>query len=206
MFTGNGSTFPVWDFNDVDVSQARDAANKLAFFVTVDGVQTLHNIWVHAADARTIFPQQDVPAGVLTSQPESVDALIEIVWPHDGAAIEQAQLANVTCYLFAADTKQAISADLDWSPVVRLHRSQNADTEITDSDVMGVPTTVTTGTGLSFMAWDFNDVDVSAAQDPLNQIFFWISVDGTPAFPNVWAHAAEARTLFPRPDILSSCR
>jgi hypothetical protein len=206
MFAVNGSRFPVWDFNDVDVSLARDAANKLTFFVTVDGVRTLHNIWVHAADARTIFPQQDVPTGVVSMLPESVDAPIEIVWPHDGAAIDQAQLANITGYLLVSGTKQAVSTGLNWSPVVRLHRSLNADTEIRDSDVVGAPRAITASTGLSFIAWDFNDVDVSAAQDPLNQIFFWISVDGIPTFPNVWAHATEARTLFPRPDILNSCR
>ena len=41
----SGRTFPVWDFNDIDVSAARDPANKLSFFVTVDGVEALPNIW-----------------------------------------------------------------------------------------------------------------------------------------------------------------
>lgn len=206
MFSTNGGRFPVWDFNDIDVSAARDAANKLAFFVTVDGVETLHNIWVHAADARTIFPQQDVPKGAVNTRPSAVDAQIEIVWPHDSAPIEQAELANITGYLFVPKTRQAFAPGIAWSPVVRLHRSLNAETEAPGTDVVGSARTVVTSTGLSFLAWDFNDVDVSAAQDPLNQVFFWMSVDGGATFPNVWAHATEARTLFPQPDILSSCK
>ena len=190
----------------MDVSAARDAANKLTFFVTVDGVETLHNIWVHAADARTIFPQQDVPKGVASTRPPAVNAQIEIVWPHDNAPIEQAQLANITGYLLVPATGEALSPGLDWLPVVRLHRSLNAESEAPGTDVVGVPRTVTTSTGLSFLAWDFNDVDVSEAQDPLNQLFFHMSVDGTETFPNVWAHATEARTLFPQPDTLNSCK
>ena len=84
MAVVDGRTFPVWDFNDVDVSAARDSANRLTFFTTVDGVRTLHNIWTHAADARTVFPQADVPTGTINRLPAALDARIEIVWPHDG--------------------------------------------------------------------------------------------------------------------------
>ncbi len=57
----NGIQYPVWDFNDIDVAEARDPANKYFFMVTVDGVTTNPNVWVHGADARTNFPQVDVP-------------------------------------------------------------------------------------------------------------------------------------------------
>jgi hypothetical protein len=56
-----GVSYPVWDFNDVDVSAARDPQNKLYFMVSVDGLQTLPNVWVHGVDARTYFPEMDVP-------------------------------------------------------------------------------------------------------------------------------------------------
>jgi hypothetical protein len=45
----------------VDVAAARDPQNKLYFVVNVDGVQTRPNVWVHGVDARTYFPQMDVP-------------------------------------------------------------------------------------------------------------------------------------------------
>ena len=205
MFTTSGRTFPVWDFNDVDVSAARDPANKLTFFVTVDGVRTLHNIWTHAADARTIFPQQDIPTGTVNQQPSALDARVEIVWPHGNLPASQAEQANITAYLFEAGTKQAIPPS--WQsplPTVWLHQALNTDTE--NGRVVGIPRAVTTENGVKFLAWDFNDVDISAAQDPLNKIYFWVSVDDMDTFPNVWAHGADARTIFPQADLLNSCK
>ncbi len=206
MLTTNGRTFPVWDFNDIDVSAARDPINKLAFFVTVDGVETYHNVWIHASDARTLFPQVDVPSAAIRQRPVAVDARIEIVWPHGDAALSDARLANITAYLFAMGSKQALSPDLAWRPIVRLHRSSNNDPEAPGSTVVGTPRTITVEGGLRFLAWDFNDIDVSLARDPLNQLFFWVSLDDATAFTNIWVHGAEPRTIFPQPDILNSCK
>ena len=207
MVTADGRTFPVWDFNDVDVAAARDPANKLTFFATVDGVRTLHNVWTHAADARTVFPQTDIPTGTLRRLPIALDSRIEIVWPHDNLPPEQATLANITAYLSAPGTLQTIPPDVSWTPTAKLHWSLNADTEKTPgTGIAGVPRTLTASNGLEFQAWDFNDVDVSAARETLNRLYFWVTVDDTATFPNVWAHAVDARTVFPQPDMLSDCR
>jgi hypothetical protein len=209
MIATGGRRFPAWDFNDVDVSAARDPANKLTFFVIVDGVKTLHNVWVHAADARTIFPQPDAPAGVVTRRPGAVDARVEVVWPHDDLPVDKATLANITAYLFESGTKQAISPELEWSPTLRLHRSTNADTETAEayrSAPIGVSRVITSETGGAFLAWDFDNVDVSAAQDSLNKIYFWLSGDDVLTFPNVWAHGANTPTIFPQTDVLNSCK
>jgi YVTN family beta-propeller protein len=210
VFTTGGRTFPVWDFNDVDVSAAQDPANKLTFFVTVDEVRTLHNVWTHAVNAQTVFPQPDVPTGTVRRPPSDVDSKIEIVWPHGNLPVTQAAMANITTYLFEKGTEQAIPPDLGWLPTVTLHRSLNAETENLagtglSSAGVGMPRTVTTEEGLKFLAWDFNDVDVSAAQDPLNKIYFWVSVDGVSAFPNIWAHGSDSPTIFPQADVLNSC-
>lgn len=200
-----GRVFPAWDFNDVDVSLARNPSNKLTFFVTVDGFPTLHNVWVHAADARTLFPQQDMPAGTSSRQPSAVDARIQIVWPHDNLPIDRARLANITAVLFQQGTLQAFAPDVAWSPTVRLHWALNSEPEQpTGSGLVGTPRIV--DGGMRFLVWDFNDVDVSPARDPLNRLFFWVSVDGTPTHTNIWAHSLDARTIFPQPDALNSCR
>ena len=206
MFTTSGRTFPVWDFNDIDVSAARDSSDKLSFFVTVDGVETLPNIWTHAADPRTLFPQQDAPVGVTTRMPDAVDAKIEIVWPHGGNVANGADLANITAYLFDAGTKQAISPWLGWLPTVRLHQSLNVDAEQPDTPILGVPRVISAQNGAQFLAWDFNDVDIQAAQDSMNKLYFWVSVDDVTTYSNIWAHGADARTVFPQADILNSCR
>jgi hypothetical protein len=207
MTTVEGRTFPVWDFNDVDVSAARDPANKLTFFTTVDGVRTLHNVWTHAADARTVFPQTDVPTGTLSRSPIALDSRIEIVWPHDNLPPDQAPLANITTYLFAPGTLQTIPPDVSWTPAARLHWSLNADTErLPGIGVAGVPRTITASNGVEFQVWDFNDVDVSAVRETLNKLYFWVTVDDAVTFPNIWAHAVDARTIFPQPDLLNDCR
>ena len=207
MVATGGRIYPAWDFNDVDVKASRDPANKLAFFVTVDGVHTLSNVWAHAADARTLFPQQDTPVGVTRSRPAAVDARIQIVWPKDGLPVQTAQAANVTAYLFNAGAMQAIAPDPLWSPAVRLHWSLNNEAEAAPGQgVLGVPRVVNGANGVRFLAWDFNDVDVSAANDSLNRLYFWVSVDGVTTYSNVWAHGIDARTLFPQLDVLNSCK
>lgn len=207
MFTTAGRTFPVWDFNDVDVSAARVASNKLSFFVTVDGVETRRNIWTHATDARTIQPQQDVPTGTVIRRPLAVDGRIEIVWPHDNLPADKAQQANVTAYLFEAGTKQAIPQALGWTPDVRLHWSLNtAADQGAVSSRAGAAREVTAANGVRFLAWDFNDIDVRPANDPQNKLYFWVSVEGVTANPNVWAHGADARTIYPQADVPNSCR
>ena len=207
MVTAAGRTFPAWDFNDVDVKPARDPANKLAFLVTVDGVVTLSNVWAHAADARTLFPQQDNPMGAIRHRPTAVDARIQIVWPKDGLPVETAHLANITVYLFEAGTMQAIAPDAGWSPAVRLHWSAGNEAEAAPGQgMLGAPRPVSGANGVTFLAWDFNDVDVSAANDSLNRLFFWVTVDGATTYSNIWAHAIDARTLFPQPEVLNSCK
>ena len=89
---------------------------------------------------------------------------------------------------------------------MRLHRSLNNDPEQPGSAVTGMPREVTAENGVRFLAWDFNDIDVSLARDPLNQIFLWVSLDDTLTYTNIWVHGAEPRTIFPQVDLLNACR
>jgi photosystem II stability/assembly factor-like uncharacterized protein len=54
-------TFPVWEFNDVPVDRARDAANRLYLWPVVEGVRSYPTIWAHGVDSRTYFPAKDEP-------------------------------------------------------------------------------------------------------------------------------------------------
>lgn len=189
-----GRSVPTWEFNDVDVSAARDPKNKLYFFVTLDGVPSNTNIWSHGADARTYFPQQDVVAGV-TPVSGPVEAKIEIVWPHENAPVEQAKLVNISASLFSPGT--LLSVPSDWSPSVRLYRALNND--VSREVAVGEKRLVQRG-GFTYPVWDFNDVDVSAANDPVNKYYFTLRVDGVETHTNVWAHGADARTYFPQMD------
>ncbi|HVC35525.1 MAG TPA: hypothetical protein VNL16_18605 [Chloroflexota bacterium] len=188
--------FPVWDFNHVDVSAARDSKNKDYFWVTVDGQRINTNVWAHGVDARTYFPKQDTPASVLARAPSAVDAKIEIVWPHDNQPVAKASQVNVGVDLFGHGTLQSVPAS--FNPVVRLYRAVNNGPleEIGSGDP--VPQTVN---GITFPTWQFNNVDVSAAQDPHNKIYFRVAVDGVTSYSNVWTHGVDARTFFPKQDM-----
>ena len=196
----------MWDFNDVDVSALNDPANKLLFFVTVDGVPTRHNVWTHGTDARTVFPQTDIPPGLTSQPPRAVEARIEVLWPHDDEPQESARLANLTAYLFDADSGKAFAPDTPWLPQVHLHWALNNDADQGQaSSKIGTPRTIAGPNGMHFLGWDFNDIDISAAQDPRNTLHFWVTVDDTPTFSSVWTHGTVSPTIFPQQDQLNSC-
>ena len=198
-----GRRVPVWDFNDVDVSAARDPKNKLYFSVRLAGGPYRANVWVHGLDARTYLPQPVHPSGtqVVTagSIPVELDARIQIVWPHGGAAVEQARLANISADLFVRRTRVALapsgSGGAPWTPAVWLVCALNNDAGVR----------VARGQARrdgAVVHWDFNDVDVSAARDLQSKLHFWIEVDGIRTYSNFWTHGVDARTYLPNPDVL----
>jgi hypothetical protein len=188
--------YPLWDFNDVDVSAARNPSHRYYFWTTVDGQATNATIWAHGADARTIFPQQDVPSGLLAAAPSDVDAKIEIVWPHDSAPVAKATLANVGVELFGHGTQQSVP--VEFGSTVRLYRSvDNGPMEIVATGDRAVQT----ANGLTYPTWQFNDVDVSPAQDPAHRVYFRVDVVGATTYSNVWTHGIDARTNFPKQDV-----
>jgi len=199
-----GRRAPVWDFNDLDVSPARDPKNKLYFSVRVDGGPYRANVWVHGVDARTFMPQQVQAEGVHAVTPEAtpteIDAIIQIVWPHGGAAVSEATLANITADLFAHNTRRRLmparANGAMWEPAVWLMRAINND--VGERVARGVMRTE----GANTVRWDFNDIDVSPARDPSSKLHFWVEVDGVRTYSNFWTHGADARTYLPNPDVL----
>ncbi|TAK35013.1 MAG: hypothetical protein EPO21_07860 [Chloroflexota bacterium] len=126
---------------------------------------------------------------------DPVDAKIEIVWPHDSAPVTAAALANIEVYLFQSGTLTPVGQEFD-NPV-RLWKALNNNPA---SPVSTGQKTIVTRDGVTFPIWIFNDVDVSAAQDPANKIYFFARVDGVDSRHNVWTHGADPRTFFPQQD------
>jgi hypothetical protein len=193
----NGLKYPVWDVNDVDVSAARDPKKKVYLRLAIDGKREASNVWAHAVDARTFMPQPDTVSGVLPATPAAIDAKIEIVWPHGNAPVDRADRANVVAYLFEHGSTRSVPAAFDGQVV--LHRSLNNGAGA--AVALGDKETRTVG-GVTFPVWVFNDVDVAAAKDRKNKYYLRLEVGGgTPFYSNVWAHAADARTFVPQPDV-----
>ena len=51
----------LWIVNDIDASAANDPRNIMLFAALVQNRITHPTVWAHGADARTFFPQQDMP-------------------------------------------------------------------------------------------------------------------------------------------------
>ena len=164
-------------------------------------------------------------------QAPSVDAKIEIVWPHDprgNAASVGAPLVNVEVYLFERGTLNPVpcgfsnQVTLHWAqnwtshvgrPVPNSPRGSGQLIPVDDADVQapdGTETNVAVGqpvvrtvNGRSFPAWVINDVPV----DPFFEIggtvttYFLAEVAGADYRTNVWAHGLDQRALLPQPAI-----
>lgn len=191
-----GYVMPVWDFNDVDVSAARDPQAKIFFYVTVESVPTRANVWSHGANGLTYLPQQSTP-GVRAGSPDEVDASIQIVWPHDRAGqlqpVTAADLANVAVHLYHPGTDLSVPRDFD-VPVRLLRYVNNGPGEVVAAGAKRVADG-------GYPIWEFNDVDVATARNSRNKIYFRVVVDRVPTNSAIWAHGADARTDFPQPDV-----
>ncbi len=201
----SGQGYPVWEFNDVDVSAARNPERRIFFYLTVDGLAVATNFWGHAADARTYFPYQDRPEGTAPVG-GAVDTRIQIVWPHDGAGhgvpVSEANLANIGVFLYNHGTRTSVPGD--WNPTVLLYRALNDGVE----QLVGVGRKeIVEEGGRSWPRWVFDGVDVSAARNPANRYYFRAVVEGMPTYASVWSHGVDGRTFFPQQDIpVSGCR
>jgi hypothetical protein len=168
--------------------------------VTVDGAASRSNVWSHGPDARTFFPAPDQPTGV--GAVVQADAKIEIVWPQGNLPVSQAKKVNVTAALFNRGGLQTGGESLN--PSLRLYRALNS--EPGEVVANGTRRMAASG-GLTYPLWDFNDVDVSAANSGSNKYYFWVAADGMEVQSNVWSHGTDARTIFPQKDVpAESCR
>ncbi len=207
MAQERGRTFPAWDFTGVNIDSLQRSGEPMHFFASVEGVDTVWNVVSMGQDARTLGVAEPVPAGLLTSPPAEVDAKIFILWPHGGAPVSEAKRANLTAILLETGTQRAFPAKVPWLPTVRLHWSINHGVDLTGGKGMiGVPREVSRG-GMRYVVWDFNNVDVRAARNPNNRMYFWLSVDGIRTNTSVWVHSADGRPILQTADLPArSCR
>ena len=196
----DGQPFPYWEANDVDVSAARDPAHKVYFLTAVDGVDTASSVWAHASDARTYLPEQQVPSGISTGSVDSVDARIQIVWPHDEtgaeASVGEATLANVAITLFKHETRLSVSPS--WSGEVTLYGAWNSETARPFN--IGANVSTRQSGVITYPVWEFNDVPVDRARDGTSKLYLWAVANGVNSYPTIWAHGADSRTFFPTKD------
>lgn len=205
----DGKVFPVWVFNNVPNALRRtdspirpDIVSQY-FFVETEGVDHRSNVWAHSIDPRTYLRFQGPADRIGDSTLDAADAFIQIVYPHDGAPVTEARLANIGVDLFKhpAVFPNRVSVGFGFDRPVRLLRALNDGYLEPVKTADGVIRATNPVTGASWPRWVFNDVDVSAAGDPRNKYYFAVQVDGVEAHTSIWAHGADARTYFPHVDV-----
>ena len=134
--------------------------------------------------------------------PQTIDARIEVVWPHDWASVADAKQANIGIRLFAPHS--LVPPFCTWTPEVTVW--QAVDTDPAQPIGTAIPRSVD---GQPFPYWTLNDVDVSLANNPTvmgaisHTLYFMTRVGGTGTATSVWAHGADPRTYFPQQDVPS---
>ncbi len=207
MVEDKGRRFPAWDFMGLDVGALGGAGTPMHFFASVDGVNTVHNVVSIGQDVRTLNVAESEPTGLVRAPQTQVDAIINILWPHDGVPVAQAERANLTATIFAAGTRLAFPAGMSWTPTVRLHWAVNDMVDGTGgTGIIGSPREVSRN-GIRYLVWDFNNVNVSAARNPDNRMVFWLSVDGAETHSSVWVHSVDGRPILLTADLpAASCQ
>ncbi len=212
--TTNGATFPSVKYDNVPAELAADPTARYSFAVVggllVGGSGETGNVWVHAADARTIYPRPVVPVGYVDGQLTTVDLRIQIVWPHDGegnyAPVGRATFVNVAVDLFEHGTLESVRPDF---PPPDLVNPPTLGVARDNGPLRGsgVPAQKVTyeANGQAYPRWVFNDVPV----EPGTPYHFMAEIGGRFAYhseySSIWTHAADARTINPTPQAPPAC-
>ena len=179
----------------------------------MEGAEARTNVWAHGQQVLTRLPYPRFIGGADEGPVDTVDALIQVVWPHDGQGhprvVTEAPLANVGVDLIRHPVLapgDALSVGFGFDRPVWLLRALNNGYLEPVKVGEKVRTATPLAENVSWPRWVFNDVDVSAARNAANKYYFYLTVDGVEAHSNVWAHGVDARTYFPEKDALEgSC-
>ncbi len=128
--------------------------------------------------------------------PPAVDARVEAVWPHGGAPVTEARLANLALRLFAPNS--LLQPPCGWQPEVTVWQAVDNDPAVPIGEAQQRAID-----GQPFPAWELNDVDVRLANDPQHTLHYMVRVTGSETATSVWAHGADPRTFYPYPDVPS---
>ncbi len=197
-----GGVYRSTDFGGAWANMAAGIGDNLAQALAVDyaapdgllmGTATA-GVWALRPNTPAVEGSAPVPQSAGLSP--GVDARIEIVWPHGGAAVKEARLANIGLRLF--QPRSLAPTGCSWMPKVTVWQAVNNAPAEPLSDARQ-----RTVAGRPFPFWELNNVDVSQPKDADRKLYFMVRVAGTETATSVWSHAADPRTYFPNQDVPS---
>ncbi len=214
---GANGKFPTFDFNDVTADMLSDPTARYRFVmyapVSVSTQGFSGNVWVHAADPRTIQPNPVTPTGfsAQTLPSQGLDTRIQLEWPHDEsgnfAPVETATRLNVVAEVFEHGSLRAIPPDASgkFRYTVSLFVAEGNNPIVLASYSSLAPKTYTAG-GQTYTQWTFNDVPVQPGQQ------YHFLAGATPVgrqdiypYSSIWTHAQDGRTNLPNPQEPPPC-
>ncbi|HEY3116108.1 MAG TPA: hypothetical protein VGK54_05150, partial [Chloroflexota bacterium] len=199
-----GANFPSLEFNDIRADLSVNSTSKFRF-VDITSGSPASNVWVHAADPRTIYPSPVEPNGYVTGTPTQLDARIQIVYPHDNqgnlVSVDKATKVNLAVDLFQHGTRLSVPVGSIYAP--QLMWTQG------NGDIQTGPTasqqTTYSVAGSVYPRWVLNDLPVQG--DGQYNFMFQLAPMGSDgfAFSTIWTHGASPLTLLPNPVAPASC-
>lgn len=196
LMTESGVTFPVYDFNDVDVRVVHEERLPIHFSVRVDGVQTSQNVWTHAASGQyrpTVRPELE---GMVARHDGALDARIWVEQTTQGPQI-YAMLLRAGTMLGIAQSAGAAVPQLRWS----------LDNGVTEPElIVGQPETRQED-GFVFTVWRFPGLNPDGLLRSASQARFWVEIPNATVNSSVLAWGQDIRTLGARlPVPVVGCR
>ncbi|MFZ1754479.1 MAG: SH3 domain-containing protein [Caldilineaceae bacterium] len=184
MQTESGVTYPVYDFNDVDVRMTRDRKLPMHFSVQVDGVETAQNVWTHAASGQflpTVRPELD---GLVNRYDGEMDARMWVEETSDGPQVF-ALLLQANTMLGMAPSSTATPPQLRWA----------LDNGITAPELIVGRAETRQEEGFVYTVWRFPGLDPNGLLQGAAQARFWVEMPNRVIHSSVLAWGQEIRTL-----------
>lgn len=196
MMTEANTTYPVYDFNDVDVRATYEQQIPIHFSVRVDGVETAQNVWTHSATGQYLPMVRPELEGMIARFDGDVDTRI---WVE-----RRATGVEVYAMILRAGTLLGISQSAG-GPIPQLRWA--LDNGVTEPElIVGRPETRQED-GFVYTVWRFPGLDPDGLLVNASQVRFWVEIPGVAVNSSILAWGEDIRTLYARlPVPVVGCR
>ncbi len=196
LMTENSVTFPVYDFNDVDVRVAHERQVPMHFTVRVNGVETAQNVWTHSVTGQYVPTVRPELEGLVARHNGELDVRM---WVEKSANGPQ-----IYAMMLKPGTKLGI-AQVSNMPVPQLRWS--LDNGVTEPElIVGQPETRQED-GFVFTVWRFPGLNPDDLLRGASQSRFWVEAPDVILNSSYLAWGKDIRTLGARlPIPVVGCR
>ncbi|MEZ4641103.1 MAG: hypothetical protein R2856_40115 [Caldilineaceae bacterium] len=196
MVTEENTTYPVYDFNDVDVRATHEQQLPIHFSVRVDGVETAQNVWTHSATGQYLPTVRPELEGMIARFDGDVDARLWVERTPRGMEV-YATILRAGTLLGIAQSAGGPTPQLRWA----------LDNGVTEPElIVGQPET-RQDDGFVYTVWRFPGLDPDGLIVNASQVRFWVELPDVVVNSSVLAWGEDIRTLHARlPVPVVGCR